>query len=40
MMIGIIQETHWEKLIMQEKESVNLKEQEEMGSRPHEKVHH
>lgn len=40
MMTGMIQETHWEKVMMQEKERGNLKGQEKVGSRPHEKAHH
>lgn len=40
MMIGMTQETRWEKLVMQEKEKVNLEEQAEMGYGPHRKAHH
>lgn len=40
MTIGMIQETYWKKVMIQEKERGNLKEPLEMESRPHEKVHH
>lgn len=40
MMIGIMQVIHGEKLMMRETERGNLKEQEDVDSRPHEEVHH
>lgn len=35
MTIGMVQETYWKKLMIQEKERGNLKEPLEMESRPH-----
>lgn len=39
MTIGMIQETYWKKLMVQEKERGNLKEPLEMESRPHSLEH-